>query len=99
MKLTSEPLQFEWDADKARSNVIKHRVTFFTATAIFEHEVMDWVDDREDYGEIRMIAIGRVDFEIFEIVYTMRGMNTVRIISARKASKRDRERYYRQILP
>ena len=96
---TGEPLQFEWDDDKARSNVVKHRVTFYTAAAIFEHEVIERVDDGEDYGEIRMIAIGRVEFDIFEIVYTMRGTNTVRIISARKASKNDRERYYRQILP
>ena len=89
-------LQFEWDDDKARLNVRKHRVSFLTAAAIFANKVFESVDDRFDYDEVRIVAFGRVGTEIFRVVYTMRGENIVRIISAQKASRDDRENYHRQ---
>lgn len=50
----AEPeLEFEWDEAKARSNLDKHGVSFFTAAAIFRNERLERIDDREDYGEVR----------------------------------------------
>ena len=92
-------LEFEWDEDKAVANLAKHRVSFLTAAEVFANEILERIDDREDYGEVRWIALGRVEAEIFRVVFTWRGDKLIRIISAQKASKDEREIYYRAALP
>ena len=67
-----DELQFEWDDEKASINLIKHRVSFLTAAAIFANETMERIDDREDYGELRHIALGRVDLDVYRVVYVRR---------------------------
>jgi hypothetical protein len=88
-------LDFEWDEAKARINLQKHRVSFLTAAAVFRNERLERADDREDYGELRWIALGRVDDEVYRVVFTWRGEKLIRLISAQKASKDEREIYYR----
>ena len=66
-------LEFEWDEEKARANLAKHRVSFLTAAEIFADEIMERIDDREDYGEVRFIALGRVNTEVYRVVFTWRG--------------------------
>ena len=51
-------LEFEWDEAKARSNLLKHKVSFLTAAAIFANERLERIDDRKDYGETRWIGLG-----------------------------------------
>ena len=85
--------------DKATANLAKHRVSFLTAAEVFANEILERIDNREDYGEVRWIALGRVDAEIFRVVFTWRGDRLIRIISAQKASKDEREIYYRAALP
>ena len=92
-------LEFEWDEAKARIDLRKHGVSFLTAAGIFSNEVVQRVDDREDYGELRFIALGRVDLEVYRVVFTRRGDALVRIISAQKASKHEWEIYYRETHP
>ncbi len=92
-------LEFEWDEDKAATNLAKHGVSFLTAAEVFANEILERIDDREDYGEIRWIALGRVEAEVFRVVFTWRGDKLIRIISAQKASKDEREIYYRAALP
>ncbi len=92
-------LEFEWDEEKARINLSKHQVSFLTAAEIFANDVLERIDDREDYGEIRFIALGRADAEVYRVVFTWRGENLVRIISAQKASRDEREIYHRATLP
>ncbi len=92
-----DELQFEWDQDKAAQNLSKHGVSFLTAAAIFANEIIERIDDREDYGELRFIALGRVGADIYRVAYTWRGEKVVRIITAQKASKYERETYYREI--
>ena len=53
---------------------------------------LEWIDDRRDYGEERIIALGRDERTILFVVYTMRD-NTLRIISARRATKNERRKY------
>jgi len=81
---------------KARSNLKNHKVSFLTGAAIFSNQRLERIDDREDYGELRWITLGRVDGEVYRVVFTRRGENLIRIISAQKASKDDREIYYRE---
>jgi len=95
--MPARELEFEWDESKARSNLRKHKVSFLTAAAIFENERLERIDDREDYGETRWIALGRVEAEVYRIAYTWRGRHRIRIISAQKASDDEKKIYYREV--
>jgi len=92
-------LEFEWDEEKARTNLAKHGVSFLTAAEIFANEILERIDDREDYGEVRFIALGTVDTEVYRVVFTWRSENLIRIISAQKASRDEREIYHRATFP
>jgi uncharacterized DUF497 family protein len=97
--MADRELEFEWDESKARSNLEKHKVSFLTAAAVFLNERLERIDDRVDYGEVRWIALGCVGSEVYRVVYTWRGENLIRIVSAQKGSKDEREIYYREIFP
>ncbi len=97
--MAEQELEFEWDQAKAKSNLEKHGVSFLTAAAIFQNERLERVDDRKDYGEVRWIALGRADIEVYRVIYTWRAENLVRIVSAQRASKDEEEIYYREIFP
>src|SRR5665811_2546258 len=55
-------LEFEWDAVKAAQNEADHGIIFEMARDVFKDPVaIEWLDDREDYGEDRYVIIGMVD--------------------------------------
>ena len=85
-------MDYDWDGDKRRENLAKHRVDF-AAVHDFEWEtaVIEF-DDRHD--EPRWVAIGYIGFRLFTVVYTERGDMT-RIISLRKSAPWEM-RYYAQ---
>jgi uncharacterized protein len=87
-------LGLEWDEGKRQQNLAEHGVDFADAALIFEAEeaVLEAVDDREDYGEVRYRALGRVDEDHFMVAYTWRGRNR-RIISAWRVDEHGRRRY------
>lgn len=84
---------FEWDAEKQRTNLEKHGVDFDDAISIFLGPTLEALDDRFDYGEARFVAYGEVGGHILAVVYTMRD-EVCRIISARKARSDERRQYY-----
>jgi hypothetical protein len=90
-------MDFEWDERKNEANIAKHGISFRSAAQVFDLPVIQFVDDRRNYSETRLIAIGVVAGRETVVVYTMRGDNC-RIISARKADRNER-RTYRQIYP
>src|ERR1700735_5104769 len=65
----------------------------------FANEILERIDDREDYGEVRFIALGTVDTEVYRVVFAWRSENLIRIISAQKASRDEREIYHRATFP
>jgi uncharacterized DUF497 family protein len=83
---------FEWDTAKNRVNIAKHRVDFNDAIAVFDGFVVEVPDLRQDYGEARFRAFGETAGEILCVVFTLRGGRR-RIISARKAGRRERANY------
>ena len=86
-------MSFEWDAQKARTNARKHGVEFADAVAALEDETAITVPDDETAEEERFVTIGRDAFgRLLVVVYTWRSEN-IRVISARKATKRERESY------
>ena len=88
-------MNFEWDADKARTNLEKHGVSFELATLVFtDGDRVTVQDTRQDYGEERLIILGQVEGRVLVVVTTERSSpKTIRIISARKANKRERRHY------
>jgi uncharacterized DUF497 family protein len=87
-------MNFEWDDDKDRSNRQKHGIGFDEAKYIFDGPILTKIDDRENYGEVREISIGMLsETAVLTVVHTLRGSN-IRLISARKADRRERQIYY-----
>ena len=95
--MVSNQQQFEWDPIKNRMNITKHGISFFKAAKIFDGPLLE-EDTRQDYGETRIIALGRSEGRILYVVYTRRN-SVIRIISARKANRDERAEYIRQIHP
>ena len=89
-------IEFEWDEQKAAINLVKHGVSFLTASAVFKFETVERPDDREEYGELRIVALGLVDLTVYRVTYTPRGENTIRIISAQRAGRDEQNIYYRE---
>jgi len=91
----AEP-EFEWDPAKAAQNEADHGITFEMAKDVFKDPFgLEWLDDREDYGEDRYVTIGMVENHLLYVAYTMRG-ETVRIISARGAEPHERRKYHEE---
>ncbi len=80
---------FEWDEAKSRRTFSERGFGFGYAARIFLGPTLEQEDNRRDYGEVRMQAIGQVGNDVLFIVYTDRG-NARHIISARLASRKER---------
>ena len=89
-------MEFEWDEAKSRANFAKHGIDFETAGRIFDGPVFTRADRRRDYGEARHVSIGRVEAAIIVVVHTGRG-GRMRLISARPASRKERQFWHEQI--
>ncbi len=66
-------------------------------TLIFEGPMLVGIDDREDYGEIRLIGIGYLNTIAVVIVFTEPSPEKIRVISIRKAIRYERERFEKAI--
>lgn len=87
-------MQFEWDSNKADSNKDKHGVSFELAAMVFlDPDRIDAQDTRKSYGEDRWITIGAVSDTVLCVAYTVREGDTIRLISARCASAKERKQY------
>jgi uncharacterized DUF497 family protein len=64
-----------------------------TSAALFDGPTDETVDDRSDYGETRINALGEIEGRVYFVTYIWRGPNR-RIISARKANDREQGKYY-----
>ena len=85
---------FEWNENKNQQNIRKHGISFEEASEIFYGIVFTTIDERYDYGEIREISIGAIQgVIIITVIHTERNGN-IRIISARKATLKERRIYY-----
>jgi uncharacterized protein len=85
--------QFEWDDEKARLNIENHDVSFELATLVFQDvNFLEEFDDR-DYSDDRFNVIGYANGVLLIVTYTPKHKR-IRLITARKASKRDQRKYY-----
>ena len=90
-------MEFEWDNTKNRANIRKHGVSFETAQRIFERPHRTQPDTRRNYGEDRYISVGEVyGVAVVVVAHTERDGRT-RLISARPASRKERQAWYEHI--
>ncbi len=82
-------MNFAWDRTKSERNFVTRGFGFDFAALIFSGLVIEALDNRQDYGEVRIRAIGQTQEFVLVVVYTDRG-DKRRIISARLANKKER---------
>jgi uncharacterized DUF497 family protein len=86
-------MRYEWDPAKARANAKKHGVRFADAVTALEDDRAVTVEDPDSEGERRYVSLGTdANGHLLVTVFTLRA-DFIRIISARKASKQERQRY------
>ena len=87
-------LTFEWDSAKAESNVQKHEVSFKEATTVFRDPLsVTVVDPDHSDGEIRFVIVGESNLGRLLVVSHAESMDNIRIISARLATRQERQDY------
>jgi len=89
-------MSFQWDPGKAQSNLEKHNVDFADAVGVFEDEWALTIQEQDVHGEQRFVTLG-MDFlgRLLVVVYTYQD-DDIRLISARRATKRQRRIYERK---
>ena len=88
-------MKIEWDTNKNDANMKKHHISFETAARVFlDENRLDYYDIVHSMNEDRYITIGLVE-EVIVVVYTLR-KTRIRIISARLATRKERDLYYEE---
>ena len=88
-------MQYEWDNGKAAANLQKHGVGFKnTIAALEDTNRIEEIDTRFVYDEERIQVIGMARGRVLFVIVTLPGEDTCRIISARKATRHEQDRYH-----
>jgi uncharacterized DUF497 family protein len=89
-------MEYQWDIQKATLNLRKHGIDFADAVGVFEDVLALTIKEQNIEGEQRVVTLG-MDFlnRIIVIVYSYRNED-IRLISARKATKSERQTYERK---
>jgi len=92
----NQPMNYEWDENKRAINLAKHGVDFADAVGALEDPCGLTFEEADAEGEARFVSLGYgFCSRILYVVWTERGIDTIRIISARKASPSE-ARHYRE---
>ena len=89
-------MKYEWDKNKAKTNQERHKIPFESVYKFCWDDAIIGADTRKDYKEIRYRALAPIEDRLYLLVYTMRE-EIVRVISLRKANKREFNYYATQI--
>ena len=88
---------YEWDEAKRRGNFAKHGLDFADAQYVLTGPCVTFADERFDYGEKRLITLGLLEGRVVVLAHTPRGYDRTRIISMRKANRREQEIYQKRL--
>ena len=90
-------IRFEWESEKAATNIRKHGIAFETACEVFFDPFLRMLDPENLDGQIREAINGlTMNWKLIYVVYTMRKGDIFRIISARSVTKYERRLYEEQ---
>lgn len=88
---------FEWHDSKANSNIQNHRIRFEEACEVFFDPFVKYLDSEVVESETRDKIIGMTEnWQVLLVVYTGRGSDIFRLISARRATSKERKQYEKQ---
>jgi uncharacterized protein len=90
-------MRYTWNESKNRRNLKVHGVEFEDAVRVFEGPTLERVDDRYDYGEERMYAIGVVNGLEITVIYADVDAGERRIISAWRSEPHERRAYWKSV--
>ena len=90
-------MKIVWDEEKNRANIRRHRIDFADLHPVFDGPMFVTLDTRRDYGEDRQIGIGFLHDAVVVVVFVEKAEGIIRIISARKAERHERERFKEEI--
>ena len=90
-------MKYIWDPEKNRRNAARHGIAFQDAIKIFEGPTLEQLDERFDYGEVRVYAVGVVNGIEVTVIYTEVTHSERRIISAWRAERHEREAYWNKV--
>jgi uncharacterized DUF497 family protein len=83
-----------FDPEKDATNLSKHGVSLGAAAQLDWDAALAWIDDRADYGELRIVALAPIGDRLFFVVFVDRD-EARRIISLRRANRREANHYVR----
>ncbi len=86
-------MHFDWDENKNQINIEKHKLNFEDAKVLFENDLVVVPDMCNEYNEPRFIGYGLIDNRLMVVVFTERILDIIRIISFRKANRREQTTY------
>jgi uncharacterized DUF497 family protein len=89
-------MQIDFDPAKDRANYDKHGVPLAMAVELDWEAALVWIDDRFEYGEIRMIALAPKTGILYYVAFVDRG-EVRRIISLRRANRREVKHYVQSL--
>ena len=89
-------MKIEWNAQKRRSNLVKHGIDFVELRELFDGYTLTFVDDRFEYDEIRFKTYGVCRDHVVVVIHT-ENEELIRVISARKANIYEQEIYFRAL--
>ena len=90
-------MRFEWDEAKNRANIRRHKIDLADVPPVFDGPMFVSLDTRRDYGEDRLIGIGFLHAAVVLVVFVELENDTIRIVSAPKAERHERERFRKEI--
>ena len=88
---------YEWDQAKNRSNFAKHGLDFADAEQVLTGPSVTFADSRIDYGEERLLTLGLLVGRVVIIAHAPRADHITRIISMRKANRREQKIYQKRL--
>jgi len=86
-------VRFECDEEKHKVNIVKHKADFADVPKMFQDLMMVKSDLRDDYGEDRQVGYGFIKTRMMTVVFTEPQPEVIRVISQRKASKHEQEKF------
>ena len=89
-------MKFTFDTNKDAINLVKHNLSLAEAERLDWADMLSWVDDRQDYKEVRQIGLVPMKQRLYVVVFVDKKTER-RIISLRKANLRECERYEQEI--
>lgn len=89
-------MEYDWDEAKNLVNLQKHAIDFADCCSVFDGVTVTMEDDRERYAERRFVTFGLLGRQVVAVTHTERA-DLIRIISARKATRREHDFFFSEI--